>query len=179
MVLIVGISGSNRPGSTTLTLVNEMLKACEKKGAKIELLDISQIKLPMFDNREGWDYGEEHKRIEALLEKADGFVIGSPEYHGSMSGALKNLLDLLDYTRVVAGKPAAFCAVGGGSKAKSVLDHFLVVARALQIWAVPRVVGANHDDFEKPAWHIKSDKALRRIDEATTELVRAADKLKK
>jgi FMN reductase len=179
MVLIVCISGSKRPGSTTLTLVNELRKACEKHGTKTELIDLSQVELPWFDNRESWDYGPEHARIEALLEKADGFVIGSPEYHASMSGVLKNFLDLLDYKRVVAGKPAAFCAVGEGrGKAMTVLNHFLSVARALKMWAVPMVVGMNHDDFDEN-WHIKDQTIIARVDTAAKELVRAARALKK
>ncbi len=179
MVFIVGINGSKRKGSSTLTLVNEMLKACAQHGAKIELIDLAQIELPFFDNRESWEYGPEVERIHQLLEKADGFVIGSPEYHGSMSGTLKNFFDLLDYERVVAGKPAAFCGVGGGrSKAMSVLNHFFVVARALKMWPVPLVVGTNHDDFNEQ-WHVKDPAILDRITAVAKELVRAASVLRK
>lgn len=178
MVFIVCISGSKRAGSTTLTLVNELRKACEKQGAKTELIDLAQVDLPMFDNRENWDYGQELERVQALLDKADGFVIGSPEYHASMSGALKNLLDLLDYKKVLAGKPVAFCGVGGGrGRASNVLGHFLVVARALRMWSVPTSIGLNHEDFDEK-WQIKDQKMLERIDLAAKELVKAASALK-
>jgi FMN reductase len=179
MVFIVGVSGSKRKGSATLALVNEMLKACQKHGATTELIDLAQIELPFFDNRESWDYGPEAERIHQLLEKADGFVIGSPEYHGSMSGALKNFFDLLDYERVVAGKPAAFGGVAGGrARAMSVLNHFFVVARALKMWPVPLVVGLNHDDFNEQ-WHVKDKTIMDRIDLVAKELVKAASVLRK
>ncbi len=179
MVLIVGISGSKRPGSSTLTLVNEMLASCKKQGAQTELIDLSQVELQFFDNRESWDYGAETERVEKLLEKADGFVIGSPEYHASMSGSLKNLFDLLDYERVVAGKPAAFCGVGGGrGRASNLLGHFLVVARALKMWSVPMSVGLNHDDFDDD-WHIKDKALFDRIDASAKMLVKAASALRK
>ena len=178
MVFILGISGSPRKGSTTRTLVNTMLAACKKHGAETELLDLAETSLPFFDNRDSEDYGAEHKRVQDLLAKADGFVIGSPEYHGSISGMLKNFLDLSDYERVLSGKPAAFCVVGGGSRGKSALDHFLIVARALRVWAVPHVVGTNKEDYDKD-WKIASPKVIQRIEGATHDLVRAAKALKK
>lgn len=130
MVLIVGMSGSKRPNSLCLTLVNTLLDACRKHGVETQLIDLSQHELPFFDNRESWAYGVEAEKLADVLNKADGFVIGTPEYHGSMSGTLKNFFDLQDYKRVLAAKPAAFCAVGGGrSRAQTVLDHLMIVAR--------------------------------------------------
>ncbi len=179
MVLIVGISGSKRGGSMTLTLVNDLLNACKKHGAKTERIDLAQVELPFFDNRESWEYGKEAERVSKILEKADGFVIGSPEYHGSMSGTLKNLFDLQDYERVLAGKPAAFCGVGGGrGRATNVLSHFLVVARALKMWAVPMALGTNHDDFDD-AFRLRDKTLLDRADAMAKDLVKAASVLRK
>lgn len=179
MVFIVCVSGSKRPGSTTLTVVKEIRKALERAGAKTELLDLAQVELPFFDNRESWEYGEEVDRIHALLEKADGFVFGSPEYHASMSGALKNMFDLLDYERVLAGKPAVFCAVGGGrGRAMTLVNHFLSVARALKMWTVPTVIGLNHSDFDEH-WRIKDPGIFDRIALAAQQLVKAASALRK
>jgi FMN reductase len=178
MVLIVGISGSKRPDSLCLTLVKTLLNACQKHGVETQLIDLSRHELPFFDNRESWDYGPEAEKLADLLDKADGFVIGTPEYHGSLSGTLKNFLDLLDYKKVLAGKPAGFCAVGGGrSRAQTVLDHLMVVARALQLWAVPRVVGMNHPDFQD--FQVKDKATLERVESVAHELVRAAKALKK
>lgn len=179
MTLIVGVSGSRRKNATILTLVKELLKACEKNGALTELIDLAEIDLPMFDNREGWDYGENHKRVQEILGRADGFVFGSPEYHGSMSGSLKNLFDLLQFQKVLAGKPALFCSVGGGkSRGTSMLDHCFVVSRALRMWPVPMPVGLNHSDFDEN-YKISDEKLLERINNAGQELIRAAAALKK
>jgi len=178
MVLIIGISGSPRKGSTTSTLVKTILAACQKHGATTEFIDLSELGLPFFDNREDGDYGEATKKLQDTLAKADGFVFGSPEYHGSVSGMLKNFLDLSDYERVFSGKPVAVCAVGGGSRGKSVLDHFLVIARALRMWAVPHTVGTNKDDFDKN-WQVAAPKVKERIEQASHELVRVASLLKK
>ncbi len=178
MVTIIGVSGSKRANSTTLTLVKEMLKACEKLGAETQLIDLAEFDIPMFDHRKDGDYGQDIKNIQDTLAKADGFIIGTPEYHGSMSGALKNFLDHSDYMRVFAGKPAAFCGAGGGSRAKSALDHLLVVARALSMWAVPHVVGINKTDFDDN-WQLNSPKVSERIETTTKALVTAASALRK
>ena len=50
--------------------------------------------------------------LRELASWADGFLIGTPEYHGSMSGALKNWFDFL-YGEL-AGKLAAVVATTGG-----------------------------------------------------------------
>ncbi len=51
-------------------------------------------------------------RVRAEAAQADAFVIGTPEYHGNMSGALKNWFDFL-YGEL-AGKLAAVVATTGG-----------------------------------------------------------------
>lgn len=177
MTKIVLVSGSHRKGSTTRTVINEFQKALEKNGAQTEIIDLAEIELPFFDHRDTWDYGPEAKRVSEILDGADGFVFGTPEYHASLSGTLKNFLDLLNFKKVLAGKPVAFCAVGGGrSRAMSVLDHLMIISRALQLWPVPRVIGANHEDFDKTTYQLSSKLVLERIGDVSADLVKVASK---
>lgn len=179
MVFIVGVSGSGKKNASIRRIVQEILKACEKHGAQTELVDLAELSLPLFDRRESKDYGENVTKIHDILGRADGFVFGSPEYHASFSGTMKNFFDLLDFKKVLAGKPALFCGIGGSqNRATSLLDHSFVVARALKMWAVPKPIGLLHTDFDGN-YRIANPKILERIDDAAKDLVKAAGVLAK
>jgi azobenzene reductase len=74
----------------------------EKHEAKTRLLDLRSIRVPMFNPDTP---NEHHQQMEKVIEDlnwADAFVLASPDYHGSMSGAMKNFLDF--YWEEFAGK---------------------------------------------------------------------------
>ncbi len=93
--LVVGIGGSNRPGSTTEKLLVHALDAVAAKGVETILFGgefLSQ--LAVYDY-----YAEYDPHADRLLEavaKADGVILGSPGYHGGLSGLVKNGLDHLE-----------------------------------------------------------------------------------
>lgn len=100
---IVGIAGSMNKSSTTKQAVAIVLDAAKAAGADIEMIHLADWKLPIYDDREDAStYPEVVHRFVQKISEADGLVIGSPEYHGTMTGALKNALDFWK---------AAICAI--------------------------------------------------------------------
>ncbi|WP_037464834.1 NADPH-dependent FMN reductase [Shimazuella kribbensis] len=92
MLKIGIILGSTRPGRVS-PQVGEWVKAlADKRGdATYEIVDIADYKLPFFG-----ESGAE-AQIQKWSEKLaslDGFVFVTPEYNHSITGALKNALDL-------------------------------------------------------------------------------------
>ena len=76
----------------------------------------------------------------AVAGRARGFLWGSPEYHGTCSGLLKNALDHLSVEHT-EGKWVAFLAIAGGRQgAQSTLFTLRTVARVLHLWAPPQDV---------------------------------------
>jgi FMN reductase len=76
----------------------------------------------------------------AAAASARGFLWGSPEYHGTCSGLLKNALDFLSFEQT-EGKWVAFLATAGGRQgAQSTLITLRTVARALHLWTLPEQV---------------------------------------
>ena len=95
-IYVVAICGSLRRGSTTHAALQVALSAAEAAGAKVELLDLSEYEL-IFQGAVASesDYPSGVFKLREKVQRADGILLGSPEYHGSFSGVLKSALDLM------------------------------------------------------------------------------------
>ena len=96
MTTLLGIVGSVSAASKTRSAVEVALDAAaEGDGVETDLLHLAEYDLETADGR-GLDAYEGD--TAAALEKivaADAYVVGTPVYRGSLSGALKNLLDMV------------------------------------------------------------------------------------
>lgn len=135
---IVGISGSMRPESTTKKAVSIVLEAARKEGAETQLIHLADWKLPIYDDRSDLStYPGPVLRFIETVTSADGLVIGSPEYHGSLTGALKNSLDFLE-GRHLKDKQVALLGVAGGSMgATNTVNTLQQIMRNLHAWPLP------------------------------------------
>src|SRR5438034_6233216 len=98
--LILGLGGANRAGSTTERALIAALRAAEVQGAETRLLGGEFLaSLPIFDPRPG-DPTPAQQVLADAVRAADGVIVASPGYHGSLSGLIKNALDTLELTRV-------------------------------------------------------------------------------
>jgi len=71
------------------------------------------------------------------VRESDGIILGTPEYHGSFSGVLKNALDHMGFTEF-EGKMVGLVGVSGGQMgAFDALNSLRNVGRALHAWVVP------------------------------------------
>ena len=89
---IVAVGGTLRPGSSTEKAMQHVLKAAERAGARTRLISGPALQLPMYQP-ENPDRSEAARDLVAQLALADGIILGSPGYHGSISGLIKNALD--------------------------------------------------------------------------------------
>jgi NAD(P)H-dependent FMN reductase len=134
---VLSICGSLKPGSTTRLALDVALRGAAVAGATTAVVEIGG--LPSCDGREG-AYGAEVEAFRGAVTGADALLIGSPEYHGSFSGVLKNALDLLD-ERHLGGKMVGLVAVAkGDAGAMNTLNHLRHVARWVNAWVLPQQV---------------------------------------
>ena len=140
-LLVVAISGSLRVGNLTRRSLEIALRGAASEGARTELLDLSAMELPFCDERrdEG-SYPPDVARLRRAVGRAHGILLGSPEYHGSMSGALKNALDLLGFAQLEEKMVGLVAVAGGSQSATGTLAHMRTVCRHLHAWVVPRQV---------------------------------------
>jgi len=108
LMLIVGLNGSPQKEGNTWFLLKEALKAAEELGAKTEILHVTgatdELKIPFCNNCTNPCQGVCYKneKIGELLEtlkKADGIIMGSPVYFGSVTGQLKSFWDKTRHLR--------------------------------------------------------------------------------
>lgn len=142
-IRIVGIGGTARPGSSSERVVRHALAAAAALGAEIELFDgpfIASLPLYIPDRTERTD--AERRFVEAV-RGCDGIIVGSPGYHGSLSGPIKNILDLLedlsrDARPYLDGRAfGAIVTAYGWQACGTTLVAMRSIAHALRAWPTP------------------------------------------
>ncbi|HEY7901418.1 MAG TPA: NADPH-dependent FMN reductase [Caulobacteraceae bacterium] len=141
--LIIGLGGTVRPGSTSELALAKALAAAERLGARTELFGGAFLaELPIFDPRGP----AEHPALGRFLTSvraADGLIVASPGYHGSISGLVKNALDCLealsDEQRPYLDGRAVGCIVSanGAQAGGSTLAALRAIVHALRGWPTP------------------------------------------
>jgi NAD(P)H-dependent FMN reductase len=117
-------------------------RAREHGRFEIELIDLADVNLPLFDEprhpRLG-KYEHEHtKRWSAIVDRADAFVFVTPEYNYSAPPSLVNALDYLN--REWAYKPVGFVSYGGVSGGTRSVQMTKQIVTALKMMPIPEAV---------------------------------------
>lgn len=138
---VLGLSGSLRAENLTRRALEVALRGAAAEGAQTELFDLAAVTIPFCDERKDeTTYPPDVERLRRALGTAHGILLGSPEYHGSLSGALKNALDLVGFAQM-EGKIVGLIAVAGGSQgAAGSLAHMRTICRHLHAWVLPSQV---------------------------------------
>jgi FMN reductase len=141
--LIVGLGGTVRAGSSTEKALICALKAAEAKGAQTKLLGGAFLSgLPIFDPRPG-EVNDAQLELADTIRSADGVIVASPGYHGSISGVIKNALDTLELTRsdpapYLTAKPVGtIITADGWQAAGTTLMALRAIIHALRGWPTP------------------------------------------
>lgn len=135
---IVLINGSMNPESVTKRVLQLFAKVLQKKGYETELICVAETNFPLFSFTV--PQTEEMRSVSEKIKQAHAFIIGSPEYHGGYSGALKNLLDYQDGAEF-KHKPIALLAVSGGMKAGiPTLISLRQIFRSLHAYVIPEEI---------------------------------------
>jgi len=135
---VVAICGSRRDASRTRVALREALDAAADAGATTELVDLREYDLPPLDPDAPTPADVES--LSETVEAADAVILGTPNYHGSYAGHLKNALDHLGRDEF-GGKLVGLLEVAGGSYPKPALAHLRAVCRTLNAWTHPLEVG--------------------------------------
>jgi FMN reductase len=147
--LVVGIGGTTQGGSSTERALRLALRAAEERGVETRLFGGAELAaLPLYAPGSGERTRGERALLEAV-RAASGLVIASPGYHGSVSGAVKNAIDLLEETakdrRVyLADLPVGLIATAYGWQATgSTIAALRSIIHALRGWPTPFAAAIN------------------------------------
>lgn len=133
-IQILVLCGSLRKASVTHLALEAAARGIVEAGGVAVWADEWINRLPFCSETSGEDPAV--RAFKAQAAEADGFLIGSPEYHGSLSGLLKNALDFL-YLDETEDKWAALVGTAGGRQgASSTLNAMRLIARAVRLWVL-------------------------------------------
>ena len=91
-IRIMGICGTYDLDSANGRMLELLLDECRKLGAETVVWDHGAKPLPLVGAKGSWD-DVNVKEFQELAISSDAFILSSPEYHGTMSGVMKNSLD--------------------------------------------------------------------------------------
>ncbi len=178
MVKIVGIGGSLRQNSYSQLALNVAASRVEALGAQMEILDLRQMQLPFCNGEEEYAGYPDLERLRNTVKQADGLILSTPEYHGSISGVLKNALDLMDFEQL-DGKVAGLISVLGGQPNSNALNDLRLIMRWVHAWVIPEqiAIGQSWKAFD-PAGKLLDEKLSQRFDAFAQSLVENTRKLR-
>ena len=187
---IVAFAGSTRTGSFNKQLLAIASDAARAAGAEVTVVDLRDLALPLFDQdlEDAGGLPEGAKKLKALLRASDGFLIASPEYNSSITGALKNAIDWAsraesdDEPPLVAfrGKTAALVAASPGALGGlRGLVHLRSILGNIGVLVLPDQVAISkaHEAFDA-AGQLKDERKAGQVVKLARSLVEMLAKLK-
>jgi FMN reductase len=147
-VRIVAIGGSTKPMAASERALRIAGRAAADAGADVTYVTGRSLMLPIYDTESDDRTPDTHTLVEAM-RSADGVLIASPGYHGSVSGMVKNALDYAEDLRFDARPYLEHRAVGlisvahGWQTAVGTLNQLRLVVHALRGWPTPLGVAIN------------------------------------
>lgn len=175
--LIVGIGGTPRSDSTTERCLRLALDRAQALGCRTLLVPGPELPREIFDVGAGQVRSAQAAALVEAVRQADGLILATPSYHGSISGLIKNALDyiedLREDRRVYLQDRAVGCIVcaEGPQALGSTLAALRSVVHALRGWPTPFGAAVNTAARPFDASGGVQDDAVRRACETVAEEV--------
>jgi NAD(P)H-dependent FMN reductase len=174
---IVALGGSMRPQSLSYRVLELALKKVEEHSVPTELIDLRKLNLPFCSGESFYPHHPDVQVLRQSIQSATGLLLSTPEYHGNVSGVLKNALDLLEEEQM-AGKVVGLIAVVGGVHSTNALNTLRLICRQLRCWVLPEqlVIPYSEDNFDRHG-ELKESFFEQRLEKLVEHLVVATRKL--
>ena len=130
---VLAVVGSTNASSVTRGVIFHVAAELQQQGCDLDVLDLSKESLALFNVETAYSQPG-FAALKPRVEAADVFLLGTPDYHGSISSALKNFLD--HFWKEFAGKLFA-TIVASPEKGLTVTDQLRTVARQCYAWSLP------------------------------------------
>ena len=130
---VLAVVGSLHRDSVTRAVICHVGEKLKVLGCTVDLLDFAKEPLALYNP----DVAHElpgYAELQERVDQADVILLGTPDYHGSISSATKNFLN--HFWREFAGKLFA-TIVASHEKGLTVLDQVRTVARQCYAWTLP------------------------------------------
>ncbi len=156
---VLAVIGSLQRASVTRVVVRDVAQRLQAAGCTVDVLDLETEPLALYNPDTARDLPG-YAGLQARVHRADVIVLGSPDYHGCLSGTMKNFLD--HFWHEFAGKLFA-TIVASHEKGLTVTDQLRTVARQCNAWTLPYGVSVM-EDLDVMAGEIVNDALKRRLE---------------
>lgn len=185
-IRILSIGGSLEQNSSTSAFMNFVSGELRSKGAEVNTIDLREFEFPLYS------YSTEVRMKDSkirdflrLVHTSDGYVFASPEYHGTVSAAFKNVIDYLEHLSLseppyITGKPVALIAAAGADNSgASTINTLISIVHSLRgIVAANSIgIGSANKQVDKDG-RIINDSIMRKLVRLADELFLLTVKLK-
>jgi FMN reductase len=130
---VLAVVGSLQRDSVTRVVVRHVAHQLEAAGCAVDVLDFDKEPLALYNPDTTHDMPG-YAELQARVHQADVIILGSPDYHGGISGAMKNFLD--HFWHEFAGKLFA-TIIASHEKGLTAIDQLRTVARQCYAWTLP------------------------------------------
>jgi FMN reductase len=138
---VLAVVGSLQRDSVTRVVVRHVAQQLEAAGCVVDVLDFDKEPLALY-NPDTTHALPGYAELQARVHQADVIILGSPDYHGGISGAMKNFLD--HFWHEFAGKLFA-TIIASHEKGLTAIDQLRTVARQCYAWTLPYGVSLTED----------------------------------
>ncbi|WP_417620818.1 NADPH-dependent FMN reductase [Parasphingorhabdus sp.] len=146
---ILGLGGTTSPVSSTEQALAIALQAAADAGAETALFGSDRLMALPHYRSDPAGLNQTGEDLVALVRRADGLIIASPGYHGTVSGLVKNAIDYIEETSnddriYLDGLPIGLIVTAYGWQAVgSTLAALRSIVHSLRGWPTPLGVGIN------------------------------------
>lgn len=130
---VLAVIGSMRAKSVTGAAIRHLAATLHQADCNVDLLDLRETPLAPY-NPETSCGDSSFGPLQTRVQASDVVILGTPDYHGSISSTLKNFLD--HFWKEFTGKLIAH-VVSSHEKGLTVHDQLRTVARQCYAWALP------------------------------------------
>lgn len=136
------IISSTREHSVSAAAANDIARQIQEMGHFVDIIDLRKTPLPLFSEQERSE--SLFYMMQDLVHNADNIILTTPDFHGSMSGAMKNFLDYF-WTEFAGKLFGIVCA--SHDKGLTAMDHIRTVIRQCYGWALPYGIGLSEAEL--------------------------------
>jgi NAD(P)H-dependent FMN reductase len=140
-VNVLAVVGSLQRASVTRAVIHHVGDQLRRTGCAVDVLDFLKEPLALYNPDTAHELPG-YPELQARVERADVVLLGTPDYHGSLSGAMKNFLD--HFWHEFAGK-LFVTLVASHEKGLTVTDQLRTIARQCYAWTLPYGVSLTED----------------------------------
>ncbi len=139
-IRVTGVCGTMFADSSTGKALAIALSGAAEYDAETALLELRDFNLVFCGSVPEDEYPPDVFKLRQVLRDSQGIILATPEYHGSLTGALKNMLDLMSFDEFETKIVGLVGVAGGHMGAINSLNTMKTICRNLHCWVLPQEV---------------------------------------